>query len=417
MTAVSATRTVRVLDVGALRAELPALDQQIHGKPLTYLDSAASALKPRAVIDAVTSYYLREGANVHRGVHTLSQRATKRYEDARKTAQRFLGAASETEIVFVRQATEGLNLVAQSYGRSRVGPGDNLVLTQLEHHSNIVPWQLLAEEKGAELRVVPIDDRGDLVLHEFERLIDSRTRVVAVAHASNALGTLNPVAEIAALAHRKGAVVVVDGAQAVPHVPVDVVELGADFYALSGHKLYGPTGIGVLYGRSELLDAMPPWQGGGGMIRSVSFQGTTFAPPPERFEAGTPHVSGAIGLARAMEWLEALGWEAIQAHEEDVLGYAESRLQSIPSLRLIGTPRRRVAAISFVMEAAHPHDIGTIIDMAGIAVRAGHHCAQPVMERFGVPATVRASFAVFNTRADVDRLVDGLREVGRIFAG
>ncbi|MGA8892866.1 MAG: cysteine desulfurase [Anaeromyxobacteraceae bacterium] len=401
-------------DVQAVRRQFPVLAQRPHGKRLAFLDSGATAQKPQVVIDAVTHFYAHDNSNVHRGVYQLAERATAAFEGARKKVARFLGAEPR-EIVFTRGTTEGVNLVAQSWGRANVGPGDEILVTGMEHHSNIVPWQLLAAEKGAKLVVVPVDDEGQVHLADFERLIGPRTRIVAVTHVSNALGTVNPVKEIVRLAHARGVPVLVDGAQAVPHLKVDVRDLDADFYVWSGHKAFGPTGIGVLYGKARLLEAMPPWQGGGDMILSVSFSGTKFNTIPHKFEAGTPDAAGAVGLGAAVDWLTGLDREGAEAHERDLLDYATRRLREIPGLRIIGTAPGKAAVISFVMEGVHPHDVGTILDREGVAVRAGHHCAQPLMERFGVPATVRASMALYNDREDVDQLVQGLHRVRELF--
>jgi cysteine desulfurase/selenocysteine lyase len=401
-------------DVEAVRRQFPVLSQRPYGKRLAFLDSGATSQKPQAVIDAVTRFYDRDNSNVHRGVYDLAERATAAFEGARKKIARFIGAEPR-EVIFTRGATEGVNLVAQAWGRANVGPGDEILVTGMEHHSNIVPWQILAAEKGAKLVVVPVDDRGEVHLPDFERLIGPRTRIVAVTHVSNALGTVNPVKEIARLAHARGVPVLVDGAQAVPHTRVDVRDLDADFYVFSGHKMFGPTGIGVLYGKAKLLEAMPPWQGGGDMILSVSFSGTKFNTIPYKFEAGTPDAAGAVGLGAAVDWLEGLDRDGAEAHERDLLEYATRRLQEIPGLRIIGTAPGKAAVISFVLEGVHPHDVGTILDREGVAVRAGHHCAQPLMERFGVPATVRASFALYNTREDVDQLVLGLHRVREMF--
>jgi cysteine desulfurase/selenocysteine lyase len=408
--------TPGVLDVERIRRDFPALAQEVNGHPLAYLDNAASAQKPRSVIERVADAYTHDYSNVHRGVHTLSQRATDAYEAAREKARRFLGAAAPEEVVFVRGATEGINLVAQSFLRPRLEPGDEIVLSAMEHHSNIVPWQLVCAKTGARLRVAPIDGRGELDLAAYEALLGERTRMVAMVHVSNALGTVVPVREVVELARRRGIPTLLDGAQAAPHGPVDVGELGCDFYAISGHKLFGPTGIGALYGRRELLADMEPYQGGGEMIRSVSFEHTDFEDPPHRFEAGTPHIVGAIGLGAAIDYVTAVGAEAIAAHERDLLSYATERLTAIPGIRLIGTARHKVSVLSFVVEGVHAHDVGTILDQEGVAVRVGHHCAQPVMEHFGVPATVRASFAFYNTREEVDRLAAGLGTVTEIFS-
>ena len=404
-------------DFARVRADFPILARQIHGHPLVYLDNAASTQKPRAVIAAVTGCYEGWYANVERGVHTLSQLATAHREEARETVRRFLNAPSAEEIVFTRGVTEGINLVAAAWGRENVGPGDEVLITGLEHHSNLVPWQRLCEERGAFLKVAPIDDRGEVRLEEFARLLSPRTRIAAFAHVSNALGTVNPVAEMAALAHRVGAAVLVDGAQAVPHLEVDVQTLGCDFYVFSGHKVYGPSGIGALWGRGDLLAAMPPWQTGGGMVGTVSFEKTTYAPPPHRFEAGTPFIEGAAGLAAAIDYLVDLGLPAVAAWESELLALATERLLEIPGLRIVGTAREKAAVLSFTMEGIHPHDLGTILDGEGVAVRAGHHCAQPVMERFGVPATARASFALYNTPDEIEALAAALRRARELFGG
>ncbi|MFI5317662.1 MAG: cysteine desulfurase [Myxococcota bacterium] len=403
------------LDAEKIAREFPILSRKVHGKPLVYLDSAASSQKPVAVIDAISNYYRTTHANVHRGVHTLAEEATAAYEAARESVRGFLRAASPREVVFVRGTTEAINLVAQAYARPRLGAGDEVLVSELEHHSNLVPWQMVCAQTGAKLVVAPIDARGDIVAEEYARRLTARTRVVALAHVSNALGTVNPVAELAGLAKRQGAIVVVDGAQGVPHMPVDVGALGCDFYAFSGHKMYAPTGIGALWGRLELLDAMEPWQGGGSMIRSVTFAKTEYARAPERFEAGTPNIEGAVGLHAAIDWLAALDLEAVHRHESDLVAYASARLGEIPGVRLIGTARERAGLVSFVVGDVHAHDVGTILDGEGIAVRAGHHCAQPAMDHFDVPATARASFAVHNTRGDVDKLVAGVHRVLEIF--
>ncbi|HSS50574.1 MAG TPA: cysteine desulfurase [Thermoanaerobaculia bacterium] len=402
-------------DLDRVRADFPILAQKVQGRPLVYLDNAASTQKPRAVIDAIAACYGEYYANVERGVHTLSQQSTAAREQAREAVRRFLNAPSAEEIVFVRGTTEAINLVAASWGRRNVEPSDEILVTELEHHSNIVPWQLLCEERGAVLRVAPIDDRGEVILEELERLLSPRTRLVAVAHVSNALGTVNPVREIAERARRVGALVLVDGAQAAPHLAIDVQALGVDFYAFSGHKVYSPSGIGALWGRRELLAAMPPWQGGGGMIRKVSFAKTTYAPPPHRFEAGTPAIEAAIGLGAALGYLTALGLPAVAAWEAELLALATERLAAVPGLRLIGTARDKAAVLSFTMAGIHPHDVGTVLDQEGIAVRAGHHCAQPVMERFRVPATTRASFGLYNTRDEVEVLAAALHRARELF--
>ncbi len=403
-------------DPRRIREEFPALHQQVHGRPLVFLDSAASAQKPRAVLDALLRVYSHDYANIHRGVYELSQRATAAFEAAREKVQRFLGAAEAREIVFVRGTTEAINLVASSFGRANVGEGDEVLVTHMEHHSNIVPWQLLCQERGARLRVAPVDDRGELRLEELEKLLTPRTRIAAVTHVSNALGTVNPVREIARLAHAQGIPVLVDGAQAVPHGRVDVRELDCDFYAFSGHKLFGPSGVGVLYGKARHLEAMPPYQGGGEMILDVRFEGTTFKGIPHKFEAGTPDIAGVVGLGAALDWLSALDREAVAAFEHELLEYGSEALSSVPGLRLVGTAREKIAVLSFVLDGIHPHDIGTILDREGVAVRTGHHCAQPLMERFGVPATARASLALYNSREDLDALVRGLHRVREVFA-
>jgi cysteine desulfurase/selenocysteine lyase len=409
------TETASGFDVRHIREDFPALKQLVHGRPLVYFDNAATSQKPQVVIDEITRFYAQDCANVHRGVHLLSERSTAAYEGARETVRRFLNAASAREIVFTRGATEAINLVAQAYGRANVRAGDEILISALEHHSNIVPWQMLAEEKRAVLRVAPIDDDGELILEEFEKLIGPRTKIVAVAHVSNALGTINPVAKMIEMAHRAGAVILVDGAQAVPHIQVDVRRLGCDFYVFSGHKVFGPTGIGVLYGKAALLDAMPPWQGGGDMIRSVTFEKTLYNDLPYKFEAGTPHIAGAIGLAAALDYVDSIGLDRIAGHEHDLLVYGTQALTGIEGVRLIGTAPQKAAVLSFVLEGVHPHDVATILDRRGIAIRAGHHCAQPVMHRFGVPATSRASLAFYNTCQEVDLLVEGLGRVKEIF--
>ena len=403
-------------DVQAIRCDFPILRERVHDKPLVYLDNAATTQKPRRVIDRLNAFYRRENANVHRGVHLLSERATDAYEDARRTVCRFLNAADPKEIVFVRGTTEAINLVAQSYGRTHVGSGDEIVITTMEHHSNIVPWQIVCGQTGARLRVAPMTDDGDIDLDAYEALLSARTKIVAVVHVSNALGTINPIAEIVRIAHAGGIPVLVDGAQAVAHMPVDVRALDCDFYAFSGHKVFGPTGIGVLYARASLLDAMPPYQGGGDMISAVTFERTLYNVPPYKFEAGTPDIAGAIGLHAALDYIDAAGLDAIAAHERDLLEYGTAVLQSIDGVRLIGTARQKASILSFVMEGIHPHDIGTIVDREGVAIRTGHHCAQPVMERFGIPATARASLALYNTRGELDALGRALRKAREVFA-
>ncbi|MGQ9632861.1 MAG: SufS family cysteine desulfurase [Bryobacteraceae bacterium] len=397
-----------------VRKDFPALAQTVHGKPLVYLDNAATTQKPRAVIEAVTSFYERDCANVHRGVHQLSERATERYEEARRKAQNFLRAADSREVVFVRGATEGINLVAHSFVKPRLRAGDEILITAMEHHSNIVPWQIVAEEKQARLRVAPITGDGELILEEFERLLGPKTRFVAVTHISNALGTVNPVSRLVALAHARGIPVLIDGAQAAPHAAVDVRALDCDFYVFSGHKTYGPTGIGILYGKAAHLESMPPYQGGGDMIRSVTFEKTLYNSIPYKFEAGTPHIAGAIGLGAALDYLQQLGMDNIAAHERELLQYATSALSQVSGVRLIGTARHKAAVLSFTMENIHPHDAATVLDHEGVAVRAGHHCAQPVMERYGLPATLRASFGLYNTAEEVDVFIRALGRVREI---
>ena len=404
------------LDVAKVRTDFPILQRKVHGRALVYLDNAATSQKPRVVIDAIRRYYERDNANIHRGVHFLSEHATEEYEGARKNVQLFLNAVDASAIIFVRSATEAINLVAQTYGRTNVHAGDEVLITAMEHHSNIVPWQILCEEKGARLRVVPISDDGELLLKDFENLLGPRTKLVAVTHVSNALGTINPVQRMIAMAHRGNIPVLVDGAQAVPHLKVDVQALDCDFYVFSGHKVYGPTGIGVLYGKSALLDAMPPYQGGGDMISSVTFEKTIYNKLPYKFEAGTPHVAGAIGLAAAIDYVNGLGMDSIAAYEQELLASATHAISAIPGIRLIGTAREKAGVLSFLLGSIHPHDIGTILDQEGVAIRTGHHCAQPVMQRFGVPATARASFALYNTREEVDVLVEGIRKVREVFA-
>jgi cysteine desulfurase/selenocysteine lyase len=401
--------------VELVRKDFPVLHQQVHGKPLVYLDNAASAQVPQAVIDAISKYYAHDRANVHRGVHELSQRATDDYEGARIEIQRFIGAADHREIIYTRGATESINLVAQTFVRPRLKAGDEIVISAMEHHSNIVPWQMLRDEYGAKLRIAPINDDGELLFAEFEKLLNERTRLVSINHVSNALGTVNPVRDVIASAHSRNIPVLLDGAQAIPHLSVDVRELGCDFYAFSGHKLFGPNGIGILYGKRELLEAMPPYQGGGDMISSVTFEKTIYNELPYKFEAGTPNVSGAIGLGAAVRYLNGIGMDRIAAYEKELLDYATRKVSAIPGVRLIGTAREKASVVSFVVEGVHPHDVGTVLDREGVAVRAGHHCAQPVMQRFNVPATSRASLAFYNTRAEIDALVDAIGKVKEIF--
>ncbi|HEX8011121.1 MAG TPA: cysteine desulfurase [Casimicrobiaceae bacterium] len=397
------------------RDDFPILCRRVNGKPLVYLDNGATTQKPQAVIDAESRYYAQDNANVHRGVHTLSQRATDAYEAARAKVQRFINAAAVEEIVFVRGTTEAINLVAQSYARPRFKPGDEIIVSAMEHHSNIVPWQLVREQTGAVLKVVPINDAGELEVDAFRNLLGSRTRLVAITHVSNALGSIVPVESIIALAHERGVPVLIDGAQAISHLPVDVRALGCDFYAFSGHKVFGPTGIGVLYGRARLLDAMPPYQGGGDMISSVTFDKTEYNDLPYKFEAGTPNIAGAIGLGAALDYVSAIGMQAIAAHEHDLLTYATEAVSSIPGLRIIGTARRKASILSLTLDGMHPHDIGTILDHQGVAIRAGHHCAMPVMQRYGIVGSARASFALYNTREEVDALVAGIRKAQEMF--
>jgi cysteine desulfurase / selenocysteine lyase len=403
-------------DVQAVRHDFPILRERVHDKPLVYLDNAATTQKPQAVIDRLTTFYAHENANVHRGVHLLSERATDAYEDARRTVCRFLNAADPREVVFVRGTTEAINLVAQSYGRSHVAPGDEIVITTMEHHSNIVPWQMLCEQTGARLRVVPITDAGELRLDAYEAALSERTKIVAVVHVSNALGTINPVAEIVRLAHGRGIPVLVDGAQAVAHMLVDVRRLDCDFYTFSGHKIFGPTGIGVLYAKAPLLEAMPPYQGGGDMISSVTFERTLYNVLPYKFEAGTPNIAGAIGLAAALDYVDAIGLDRINAYERELLAYGTDALSQIAGLRLTGTAADKAGILAFALEGVHPHDIGTILDRQGIAIRTGHHCCQPLMDRLGVPATARASLALYNTREEIDALAAALDTVREVFA-
>ena len=402
------------LDIESIRAEFPILQSKVHGKPLVYLDNAATSQKPRFVLHAIADYYEKENANIHRGVHYLSEKATADYENVRTQVQKFLNAEKSSEIIFIRGTTEGVNLVAQTYGRKNVGAGDEILITAIEHHSNIVPWQMLCEEKGAKLRVAPINDRGELLMDEFQKALGPRTKIVAITHVSNALGTVNPVKRMVEMAHARNIPVLVDGAQAVPHLAVDVQALDCDFYAFSGHKVYGPTGIGVLYGKAKLLEAMPPYQGGGDMISSVTFEKTTYNKLPYKFEAGTPDIAGVIGLGAALEWVADVGLDAIAAHEHDLLTYATEKVSAIPGVRVIGTAVEKAGVLSFVLEDIHPHDVGTILDQEGIAIRTGHHCSQPVMDRFCIPATARASFAIYNTRADIDALANGIQRVREV---
>jgi cysteine desulfurase / selenocysteine lyase len=406
----------RTFDVRRIREDFPILKQKMHGKPLVYLDNAATSQKPQAVLDALVNYYTQYNANIHRGVYLLSERATQAYEDARVKLQKFMNAAEAREIVYVRGTTEGINLVAQTYGRQHIGAGDEILITAMEHHSNIVPWQILCEEKGCHLRVGPINDRGELMMDQFEQLITDRTRFISVAHVSNALGTVNPVKQIVDMAHARNIPVLIDGAQAAPHMKIDVQALGCDFYAISAHKLFGPTGVGALYGKASLLESMPPYQGGGDMILSVTFEKTIYNHIPNKFEAGTPNIAAAIGWGAALDYLARIGMENIASYEHALLTYAMEAIGQVPGVRLIGTAREKASVISFMLEGIHPHDVGTILDQEGIAVRTGHHCAQPVMERFGVPATVRASLAFYNTKQEINALAAGLEHVKAMFA-
>jgi len=403
-------------DVEKIREDFPVLKQTVHGQPLVYLDSAATAQKPTVVVEAIRKFHEVDCANIHRGVHELSQRSTAAYEEARSKVKTFLNSASENELIFVRGTTEGINLVSSSWGRKNVKAGDEIIISAMEHHSNIVPWQMLCEEKNAKLRVIPMNDRGELILEEYEKLLNPRTRMVAVAHVSNALGTINPVRLIGEMAHAAGALMLVDGAQAAPHAKVDVQALDADFYTMSGHKVVGPTGIGILYGKAKLLNDMPPYQGGGDMILTVTFEKTTYNDLPYKFEAGTPNIAGGIGLGAALDYVNHIGIDKIAAYEHALLEYGTEALLQIPGLRLIGTAREKAAVLSFVIEGIHPHDIGTVLDRQGIAVRTGHHCAQPVMDWFHVPATTRASLAFYNTAAEIDALAAGLHRVKEIFS-
>ena len=411
----SSTAREAILDVQKIREDFPILKQTVHGKPLVYLDNAATSQKPQVVIDAELRFYLQDCSNVHRGIHQLSERATDAFESTRRKVKGFLNAADLREIIFVRGATEAINLVAHSFGRTHVERGDEVLISAMEHHSNIVPWQILCEEKGAMLRVAPINDRGELLREEFEKLLNERTRLVAVAHVSNALGTINPIRKIIEIAHRRNVPVLVDGAQAAPHLKVDVQALDCDFYTFSGHKMFGPTGIGVLYGKARWLEEMPPYQGGGDMISSVTFEKTIYNTLPYKFEAGTPNIAATIGLGAAIDYLTQVGLENVAAYEHELLGYGTEALRQIPGVRLIGTAREKASVLSFLIDEIHPHDAGTVLDYEGIAVRTGHHCAQPVMRRFGVPATTRASLAFYNTREELDALAAGIRKVQGVF--
>jgi len=405
------------IDIERVRQDFPVLHQEVRGKPLVYLDNAATSQKPIQVIEALSRYYGYQNANIHRGVYYLSEEATAAYEAARVKTQRFLNAANPDEVVFVRGTTEAVNLVASTYGRLLLQPRDEVVISAMEHHSNIVPWQMLCESVGADLRVAPIDTSGTLIVSEYEKLLGPRTKIVALVHVSNSLGTINDVKHLVRLAKDKSAVVLIDGAQAAPHIPIDVQDIGCDFYTASGHKMYGPTGIGALYGRMELLEAMPPYQGGGEMIRSVTFEKTTYAPPPAKFEAGTPHIAGAIGMGVAIDYLERLGWDFVHEQERVLLEYALERLPTVPGLKIIGSADSRASVVSFTVDGIHAHDIGTIVDQEGVAIRTGHHCTQPVMDFFGVPATARASFAFYNTVEEVDTLTEALMEAREVFSG
>ena len=415
MTAAKPGATAGSLDVVRIREDFPILKQKVNGKPLVYLDNAATSQKPQVVIDTLTRYYATENSNIHRGVHSLSQQATQEYEDTRAKIRQFLNASDDREIIFVRGTTEGINLVAQSYGRQNVGEGDEVVISAMEHHSNIVPWQILCQEKGAHLRVIPMNDDGELLMDEYEGLLGPRTKLVSVVHMSNSLGTINPVRQMVEMAHGHGIPVLLDGAQSTPHMAIDVQELGCDFFVFSGHKLFGPTGIGALYGRAELLESMPPYQGGGDMIKSVTFEKTLYNALPYKFEAGTPNIAGVIGLGAAVDYVSALGLDNTSAYEGTLLEYGTERLSAISGLRLLGTAREKAGILSFVLDGVHPHDIGTILDSEGIAVRTGHHCTQPVMERFGVAATARASLAFYNTKEEIDTLVRGIDKVMEVF--
>ena len=403
------------LDIAEIRAQFPILNVEINGNPLIYFDNASTSQKPQVIIDTLVDYYQTANSNVHRGVHTLSQQATDIYEETREKARAFINARDARELIYVRGTTEAINLVASSYGRANIGDGDDVIITAMEHHSNIVPWQILCDERGANLKVIPMNDDGDLLLDEFEKLLGPRTKFVSVVHQANSIGTVNPVKQIVEMAHAHGAVVLVDGAQSAPHIPVDVQDLDCDFYAFSGHKLYGPTGIGVLYGKYDLLNAMPPYQGGGEMIASVTFEKTIYADLPAKFEAGTPHIAGVAGLGAAIDWVQGVGIERIAEHEHQLVEYGLQRLNEIDGVKIIGNPKRRAGLISFIVDGVHPHDVGTVLDSQGIAIRAGHHCAQPVMAHFGIPATVRASFGVYNTTDEIDRLYEGIQQVFEVF--
>ena len=408
--------TSQHFDVEAVRRDFPILSRKIGGKPLVYLDSAATSQKPQVVIDALVAYYSDINANVHRGVHTLSQEATDAYEGARSKVREFINAAEDAEIIFTRGTTEGINLVAQTLGAQRAEQGSEIIISNMEHHSNVVPWQILCEQRGARLRVVPINEDGELLMDEYEKLLGPQTALVSIVHMSNALGTINPVKDIVAMAHAHGVPVLLDGAQSVPHLPVDVRDLDCDFYAFSGHKLFGPTGIGVLYGKREWLESMPPYQGGGEQIKSVTFEKTIYNDLPYKFEAGTPHIAGVVGLGAAIDYVNDIGLERAAAYEHELLEYGTEQLQAIEGLRLIGTARQKASVLSFLLDGIHPHDIGTVLDTQGIAIRTGHHCAQPLMQRFQIPATARASLAFYNTKSEIDALVEGIHRTFEVFS-
>ncbi len=412
---ISALDRSQSFDIERIRRDFPVLQTKVNGHPLVYLDNAATSQKPQVVIDALADYYQEYNSNIHRGVHYLSQKATDVYEASRSRIRKFINAEKEQEIIFVRGTTEGINLVAQTYGRKNLKQDDEVLITALEHHSNIVPWQMLCQERGARLQVVPMNDIGELDLDAYRKLLNPKTKIVSITHVSNALGTINPVKLMIALAHDRGIPVLVDGAQAIPHLRVDVKDLGCDFYTFSGHKMYGPTGIGVIYGREELLESMPPYQGGGDMIKSVSFEKTTYNDLPYKFEAGTPNISGGIALGVAVDYMNALNWDALREHESQLLEYATEQLSSIRGLQIIGKAKEKVSVLSFVLDNVHPHDIGTVLDAEGIAIRTGHHCAQPIMTRLGIPATARASFSLYNTMEEVDALVRGIYKVEEVF--
>lgn len=408
-------QTLERFDVAKIRSDFPILSQKVHGKLLVYLDNAATSQKPQCVLNAISEYYRCENSNIHRGVHYLSEKATQDYENVRTKIQRFINAPSVKEIIFTRGTTEGINLVASTYGRTNIHTGDEVIISAMEHHSNIVPWQMLCEEKGATLRVIPINDDGEIILDEYQKLLNRKTKIVSLAHVSNALGTINPIKHMIALAHRQGAVVLIDGAQAVPHLKVDVQELDCDFYAFSAHKMYGPTGVGILYGKYSLLDAMPPYQGGGDMIKSVTFEKTLYNDLPYKFEAGTPNIADGIGFGAALDYVAQMDWQTVSEYEHELLHYATEILSGIGGVKIIGTAKEKTSVLSFVLDGVHPHDIGTILDQEGIAIRTGHHCAQPVMQRFNVPATARASLALYNTKEEIDKLAAGIQKAVGVF--